>query len=39
MSFVVVKELNKEYFTDIKNFVYISVIFLLNIKNQNLIKF
>ena len=39
VSIVVVKELNKEYFTTIKSFVYISVIIILNIRNQNLVNF
>ena len=39
MSNVVVKELNKEYFTNKKGFVYISEIIILNIKNEKLIKF
>ena len=39
MLIVVVKELHKEYFTTIKRFIYISVIIILNIENQKLIKF
>ena len=39
MFIVVVKKLNKEYFNNIKQFVYISVIIILIIKIQNLIKF
>ena len=38
MSIVVVKKLNKKYFTTIKENVYISVIIILSNKNPNLIK-
>ena len=33
MCIVIVKELNKEYFTTIKRFVYVSVIIKLNFEN------
>ena len=39
MFIVIVKELNKEYFTTIKRFVYISVIIKLNFENPKLDKF
>ena len=39
MSIIVVKEQNKKYFTAIKFFVYISIIIVLKIKYQYLIKF
>ena len=38
MFIVVVKELNKEYFTTIKRVVYISVIIRLNFENPKLDK-
>ena len=39
MFIVIVKELNKEYFTTIKIFVYISVMIKLNFENPKLDKF
>ena len=39
MCIVIVKELNKEYFTSINKFVYISVIIKLNFENPKLDKF
>ena len=38
MFIVIVKELNKEYFTSIKKFVYISLIIKLNFENPKLDK-
>ena len=39
MCIVIVKELNKEYFTTIKRFVYMSVIIKLNFENPKLDEF
>ena len=39
MFIVIVKELNKEFFTAIQRFVYISVIIKLNFENPKLDKF
>ena len=39
MPIVVVQKLNNKYFTTVQSCLYISVIIILNIKKQNLIKF